>query len=357
MRVPFLRLGLLFLLGRGPLVLAQQGVPASAVVPVDQQWGNLQLNSLQVPSAVASSPGETAAPSAQAAIGVNYVQNANALRAFYTANPGYANDNAAMLLEAQNLVSAQFYGVTTEVARCNALVAQLRDNPALPADQRFSLASFADSRVLILTQFSSDAVRLAQFEASARNLIQEYPTIPEPYQALMGFCQDCADAQAIRIATDLLAMPAPQDVLTQAQLILNRYSLVGKSLATVLGAALPASHVPTALSGRITIVYAWSTANVGSQIVAKQIAVLAPAGTTMVGVNTDTNVSEASALVLTQGLPGSQLYDSTGMGSKVAQALYLNGDSVVIITNKAGVIATVSGRVGLAAKIQSAENQ
>jgi hypothetical protein len=125
----------------------------------------------------------------------------------------------------------------------------------------------------------------------------------------------------------------------------------------VFAAALPANHVPKISSGNITIVYGWSAGNIGSQIIAKQITALAPIGATIVGVNTDTDVTKANAIVISQAFPGAQLFDAAGIGSKVAQALFLNDDSIVVITNGTGVIVTVTGRIGLAAKIQSAENQ
>lgn len=252
------------------------------------------------------------------------------------------------------LVYAGYFGDDSAAKRRDDLVAQVRADKTLPVNDRFSLASLADNRLLRFQKFDSPQARLDLLEKTARALIAEFPSSAQAYEALLCFAKDCAEAQAGQIASDLLKMPASPAVKADAQNLLDRQALIGRSLKTLLTVALAPKDQPALAKNGITLLYAWSTGNEGSLAIAAEVAAKAPAGSAILGVNLDRDTAAAGKVAAARGLPGLQLYDVAGPNSPLARGLKLPGDNVVFITNRQGTIVSVSARPDLAAKIAAA---
>jgi hypothetical protein len=200
----------------------------------------------------------------------------------------------------------------------------------------------------------SNQTQLGQDEKTARDLVAEFPDATSSYEALLAFAKDCPEAQATGIARDLLKLSAPQAVKDNARLLLDRAALIGTPLKSILTSALAARDCPTLPKNNLTILYPWISTVEGTLVIAGEIAAKALPGTTIIGVNLDTDPVAARKVAAERKLPGTQLYDASGENSVLARALSLAADNVVFITNRQGTIISVTARPDLSTKINSA---
>ncbi len=326
----------------------------------DGQWAKISHNdfpSILAPASGVASPqgaGATADPQANTARANQFLQRADDLKAYYTQNPSSTHGSEAHRLEALSLLYAQFDGLSSVGARCDALVKQVRADPSLPAADRFVVASQADLFAAERQIFATENARLLVIERTLRNLVQEFPDLPAAAEGLLRLAEDSDDVMAVRIAGDLLKMDIPPQVKDRAQLLLDRYALIGQSLQSLLGTAPAIAHLPARAGSGATVLYVWSTTSNGVYN-GKQIAAAAVSNATIIGLNADVDESSARALAGTAGLPGLQIYSPTGLDSKLAQQLQPSGHDLLLIADRKGIIRSVSSH-DFAAKI-SAANQ
>jgi hypothetical protein len=296
----------------------------------------------------------TTGPAAQ--LCTRYFSHASDLAAFIKANPTDSRDSEARRLEAEMLADAELYGNFGQETLCDSLVATVAADTTLPEPERCSLVLLTTT-----TEFqhrgytSATASGLTQMEQSLRAIVAEFPNSPPAYLALLTFARCAPEIQAKRIVGDLIGGNAPSSVVAQAQLLLNRFNLEGKSLRTIFAGALPAASVPNLPIGHVVIVYGWSIVNPASDYTAADIQSRAPAGATIVGINLDADVAAALAAATAKGYPGVQLYDPAGVNSTLAKGLYLGLDNVVLIANRSGIITAVAGAHAMASDIAAGD--
>ena len=163
------------------------------------------------------------------------------------------------------------------------------------------------------------------------------------------------DAESVRIAVDLEAMPAPAAVKATAREVRERQSLVGRSLTALAEAAGGKDNPLAATGGRGVVLYAWATWSPGSIALARRLPQLVPAGVTLIGVNLDTDLAAAKSLAQGESLPGEQLYDEHGMAGPLALALKLTAAPQLYVADKTGVIRAVTAdRGNISAKLAAA---
>jgi hypothetical protein len=352
--------GIFLLLTAALGLFAQPSAAPQSTVQMEGQWNQIRQYEFTPPAKSANQSASTntltgsAVSIANASIAANYVQRADEINGFQTQNPDSPHASEARRLEALMLVYARYNGMDSVKDRCDARVLEVRRDKTLPEEARFQLASLADLRAERLSGASTQADLLAAFEKTTRSLILEFPHATSAYESLLHVADDAVDdAVATRIAADLLKMPAPQSVRDRAQRLLDRYALVGQPLTPLLGTALAASLPAGIPKGHMTVIYTWSAASEGV-FLGHQIATVAPSDATIIGINVDTGGANARKAAQDNHLPGIQIVGSVGLIPRFADQLHLIGHDFVIVADRMGTITSVSGRVGLAAKISAA---
>jgi hypothetical protein len=235
-----------------------------------------------------------------------------------------------------------------------ALVAEVTADPGLTIDEQFNVASLAAHLPLFTEVFPSESIRLGTIEATDRALIAQFPSSPQSYRELLILAKDCGDAQASEIAGYLAKVGISDDVKLGAAQILEREALLGKPLSSVLSQSTNPSVQPPASAGGITILYVWTLANPACVYTAQEIQTLAQPGASIIGLCLDSNLAGAQAFAAAQSLPGFLIYDAAGPNSAIAKALFLDGDCIVVVANKAGLIVSTCGKTNMSSVLAAA---
>jgi len=344
-----LTLGLLLGLS-GVRLLAQAASPGPVSFNGDPLWEQVrQFERETAGKSSKSSNDDNAAP--------QQVSKADELRDFRQRNANDARNHEARRLEALLLLRANLLGDTSIAARCDDLVGQVRSDASLAPAARYAVVVMADMREPATGKFKTEQARLDRFEEIIRGHIRDFPTLPDPYEALVHLADDSPDASLARLADDLVNMPGvPAEFKAAAKALQARHALQGQNLSALLASAMPTVERPALPKNKVVILYAWASWNPGGSISGTEIATGAPADATIIGVNFDTDVAAAKKLAKEQKLPGVQLYDPAGLAGKLPQALCLTGKAVVYVTDREGNIRTVAARRNLGEELQLAKN-
>ena len=260
LRLPLAACGLFLLTS----LLLAQGNSAKAGKktddPPDVQWANLLL-------ATKPSPGN----SVNAAKGSNEQKvqiaaqaeksRATAARAkdFYTKNPNHPNAPEARKLEAIAEMRGVKDGDTAHLTKAVATAKAFRENAANPLSPRVEVALAMDR--LALSQ-KIKARTVADRPEEKENVADAVRAEFGHTAALHDYYQEVARGAdmftAQRIATNLLQWPVDAKIRREAQSIVDRHALLGKSLAVTLP-SIPGVPVDLARkTGAVTVLFAWA---------------------------------------------------------------------------------------------------
>lgn len=313
------------------LTFAAGGMHAQIAVPTagDAAWQSLQ--------SIIQTDGES--PSA-----ATLITEADGYKAFYSQYPNHTQARNARCLEALALVKAWLQGDTSQATRRAALVASVRTDKSVSAPLRAQLFAFSDSVGIEKQSWTSRDDKMAAYAQATRALIAEFPEMPNGYESLMYIARDSSDTAGPALAKEVLSMSAaPAWVRSAAQVIADRFALIGQSLPGIATPMLGAGSPFASASGHSIVVYSWATSNPASVLRAKATAAKAPAGAVVVGVCLDSgDASSAKAQAAAQALPGTQLYDSLGVKGALAQALKFTSPGFIYLAGTDGVIRSVS---------------
>lgn len=284
-----------------------------------------------------------------------YVSDADQLNQFYTKNPTDANAGEARRREALSLLYAEQLGDTADATRTGQVVTAVRQDTALPAGEREQVAALSDNLAVSARPSLALDDRLLAFEQVARGLIAEFPTVSAGAESLVQVAKASSDARAAIIAHDVLALPVSDTLKTQAQTILRRQALIGRSLSGIATGALgAASPIPTN-PGNVVCVYSWSASVPSSLALARQLATAAPSGAVLVGVCVDLGDLTKARATGAQ-LPGNQVYDALGYAGRLAGRLELSEPGHVYLTDAKGVLRSISAQRNLTAAFAALSN-
>jgi hypothetical protein len=318
---------------------------------IDNEWD--RLRNLDKGFLEKSVPANSSDPATRAAVAKEFLLRADELKTFRSRelSPMQSRDVRALL--AANLLYAELYGANLS-RDSRDLIREARDDKASSEDTRVDISVLSDLQTLDTGRYRTYGELLAKKEDIVRSLLREFPTSPLPYELLLNVAQDSDDERAKAIASDLIDMKAPTAVVDAARIVLNRQALIGQNIRTLLSTALESKDIPPMPSGRLVILYAWSTWNEGALLLARQIGELSPPGSSIIGINLDRDTATARETATNRKLPGTHLYDPAALDSKLARQFRMTGEVLVFIAAGDGVITTVSGRLSLSDKINAA---
>jgi hypothetical protein len=270
------------------------------------------------------------------------LRDADRLKAFYTKYPTHAEAKNAKCLEALALVGAWLADDTTQDARRQQTVAEIRHDKSVTVSLRAELFALADSVAVAKRQDLSRENKLLAYEQATRALIAEFPEMPNGYEALLHIAHDSPESRAPVLAREVAGMSAaPTWVRAEAQVIVNRFALVGKAMRDLAGSH-PSLAIPT---GDSLYIYSWSRSSVASIRRAKALAASAAGNSVIIGVCLDDGDIESSrARATAEGLPGEQIYDPLGSRGALASKLVLIEPGLIYRADAAGIVQSVSAQ-------------
>jgi hypothetical protein len=197
---------------------------------------------------------------------------------------------------------------------------------------------------------ADQAERKKSTESVARKLLQEFPGEPQAYQALLAVAKASDQPKSEQLTRELIAaQTAPDEVKASAQVILDRFGLMGQSLVAVLaddkegvGAVLPAKQP--------VILYSWATWGPGSIELGRMIQARRFAA---VGVCLDEDTKQAVKTANALGLGGKHFYDPDGWRGKLATRLKFSTAGQIYLVDADGIIRDVRGGDDLEAKLKA----
>lgn len=327
-----------FLLALAVLPLPQvfaQPAPSDQLTPVlagDSEWE--LLKNLGRPKS--SSSGASG----------DLIRDADRLKDFYTRHPNHPEAKNAKCLEALALVQAWLAGDTSQEARRDQAVAEVRHDKAVSVSLRAELFALADHVAIGKRQDLSHNDKLLAYEGAVRALIGEFPTLPNGYESLMYIARDSRESRGPVLAREVAGMAdAPAWVRTEAQVVAERFGLVGSSLPGLVTPILGRNHALSKSAGRPVVIYTWASTSLVGIMRAKVLAAKVPEGAAIIGVCLDAGDSSvAKNRALAEALPGEQIYDAAGRNGPLVQTLRLFEPGLIYLTDAAGIIRSVSAQ-------------
>ena len=285
------------------------------------------------------------ASSAASASAVSLIDSADQLRAFYAKYPDNAQAKNAKCLEGLALTQAWLAGDESQSTRREQVVADVRHDKSVDTPLRAELYALSDSVAVAKTPGLTRDKQLLAYEQGTRALIAEFPSLPNGYEFLLHIAHDSAETRAPTLAREVAGLgAAPAWVRTEAQVMVNRFALVGQSLRQVTAAVASPDNPLGKAAGRPVLLYSWSKASTASLRRAKALAANADASA-IVGVCLDAgDIEAARAQASAAGLPGDQVYDLLGARGAVAGKLVLTEPGLIYRTDAAGIIQSVSAQ-------------
>jgi hypothetical protein len=302
----------------------------------DQQWQSVKNKGEPLSNV------DTFSPAGRAQAISSYIADADALKDFYTKNPGHGSAKEAERRETLALLYAESLGDVSQKGRCKQLVKQLRGDPSLDVEAREQLAAFSDN-LDFEEQGTAPDKRLPGYEQVARALQKEFPSSVSVYESLMGIADSSADDKAAAIAQDVLTMPAPDIYKASAQILLARQALKGSALTQIAAATLGADNPIDDAAGHAIVLYTWRASVPHTIAVVKQAQQTVPTDTVFIGVCLDFgDLTGARAVAAKYQPPGRQIYDPMGFMGKFAGRAYLTKPGMIYVADRKGVIVSVS---------------
>lgn len=334
---------------------AAEANPPTPIASVDEEWQELQLRKNPPRRETVQGASSDAVLKIREQVATHYRRIADEAKAFADRHPADPRAAEARCLEALSLLQAAMSGDDSGQARAMALIDEVRKDVRVPKKERARAAALSDI-VRLRPQIGNWKLFVAGHEASARNLIAEFPDEAVGFEALLRVAENHPeDAQAAALAREIVAMPAPAGVKTAAEELVSRHALVGQSLLAIAVATLGNDHALTGMKGRPIVLYTWSAERPGSVTRAKQLATFVPRETWLVGVNLDRDTEQARVLATKEGLPGEQIYDARGSDGPLATALKLRKPGQIYVTDSRGEIREVAAQQGnISAKLSPA---
>ena len=207
----------------------------------------------------------------------------------------------------------------------------------VPAADRFDIS--AEIKALRLkAKKASRAEQHAEHLKNARQLIAEFPEDVRGYGYLVALAKAQPRPQAEEIVDSILKSSAPEAVKSEAKKVKDQRALEGQRLSL-------STFDLSSYNGKALIIYTWSkkTPEVLSWIKKWH----RPPELQLVGINIDTDPTNAPQLVAAIGTPGVQIYDNR----RLTEELKFTSTTSVYLVDRKGVLRDVLGQIETEIKI------
>lgn len=278
---------------------------------------------------------------------ISRLQMADQARSFYETHGSDPRAAEARVWEVLALIDAVETGDRSSAQRLQQAVAAMRSRQDLPkAERARAISAYEFRSALRATQTLAE--RLAATEATALDLMQEFPGEPQGSQALLVVARASDPHESARIAQVVVEADAPSAHREEAQRLVERVDLLDRRLDEVL-AGTPAVEALGALpDDQPIVVYSWASWGPGSHELGRMLQARRFAA---LGVCLDEDVEAAQVLHHAVNLGGRQIYDERGREGEVAARLKFSTAGQIYLVDRTGVIRDVRGGHDLESKL------
>jgi hypothetical protein len=283
-----------------------------------------------------------------------FVAVADMARDFQTRYPGSSNLSEAKKIEAIALMRAVRGGAVENEAKAVRLAIDFRADSRNASADRFQVATLARELEIRKKNITSHAQLLDEYEKNANDLFGEFPDEPTVYEMYLGVARSADPVRARAMATKIQRMPAPASAKKEAQTILDRLDMPGKTLAFEFQDAVGKTHQLSEYKGKVVVFYVWATWTPATTDSDGKIKKLVPPSAVLVSVNVDTDVNAAQAAKSKSNVGGVEYYDSRGLQSPLPLQLNVAKVPSVHVVNAQGVFVGSGTIADLSALLKTA---
>ena len=312
--------------------------PSSA----DAAW--LDLAARAAPGVVSRSAGPANSADQIKVAGLDYAERqkvaAQSAKDFYTAHPADARVPEAQKLEAASLLRSMWpLPDDRGQAALQAATAFVTDQRNATKD-RFEVAAllFAQQHK-IRTNGGALQDDAAAYEKTAEMMQREFGDIPEVFDYYLGVADASDPETGIRAARKIVQSTALARTQKQAQVVIDRYALIGLPLGVELADGRGRS-VDLRRPGRPTVIYVWSAKhgeNEWAALVRARRAV--PENTQWIFVALDTTASEQAAVMTKIPVRGIHCLLNDGQRAAFAKELKVRRMPYAYVLGRSGALA------------------
>lgn len=308
----------------------------------DREWD--QIKSLGRGVALTGAGTDKTSPSIQqrrANEAAALLQQANQFRDFRNRNPEHPAVKQAKQKEALALIWSAQMGGTTEEQRRIQLVAEVRQDPDMPAVLKYEVSAWSKQLAVKKVQSANRKSFLATQASIARELIAEFPGLLGGYESLLAVARDSESSAAQGILNELEKMSAPPTVSAEVVFQKERFAMVGRSLPSLLGLADEVLLIsPT--RNKPVVIYAWSQKIPSSGSLPVVLSGRYPE-VFFLGVCLDPDSPAVRAFAVASKLPGTQRFTPSGTAGRFAELLHFKRPGDMLLADTTGIIRDVNG--------------
>ena len=275
---------------------------------------------------------------------------------FYTRFPKHDRAGDARKKELELTTFAVQLGNTNRLARLEVLQKERLNDPGLSEDERFELRAQRMQMAAMSKQSEGEAAMLAEFEKGARALQKDFPKREEVYAMLLEVASNSEGDKARKLAQEIIASAAPNEVKEEARTLLKKMDAVGRPLPVKFTAVDGRSVDLSKMAGKVVLVDFWATwcAPCVAELPNVKAAYeeLHGKGFEIVGISFDQEKEKLEKFVAKEKMAWPQYFDGKGWKNAFGQEYGINSIPAMWLVDKKGNLRDMNARGGLAQKVE-----
>lgn len=267
-----------------------------------------------------------------------FLAAADQARDFYTKYPAHEKAAEAKKIEAVSTLRAVQTGSTENEPKALRLAREYRSDSANPSLDRYHVATVVTQIEISKKHITERTELMAEYEKRALDLYGEFPNEPAVIEMLLGVARNADPAQARSVAAQILRMPATDSVKREAQAVIDRLDMPGKTIELEWQDDTAKFYKLSDLKGKTVVFYIWSTWTAASAASNERIASDLKSGVELISVNVDTQIEKGrSARTKAPFSALSSYYDDRGLNGPLPKQLKAHKVPSVYVVDGSGV--------------------
>jgi hypothetical protein len=244
---------------------------------------------------------------------------AQAARDYHTTFPAAIRAVEARKIEVMAELQAAQLGASDPPGRVRGLVQSFRSDKNNSLSDRVDVAMAAEYGRIV--RVSSEAERIAKFEAVADTLFDEFGGTPQVYAQYVSLLRTTPPADAARIAAKLQKKPLPEDVKKETERVLAQTSRIGRPVELVMS-TLEGERMDFVDPTRPTVVFFWNVWNgIDDLLLPSRLTRPLPAGLRWIFVGLGGKAPDSKTVSGVAAFTGKHCHDPAGLAGSAAATM------------------------------------